>query len=137
MQVRSSNCVNFETCANEDVIVDFFGKLVNILSEPMMIYNMDETGLSIVHRVIAELGRRNVWAITSAEKGRTHTILTCVSASGYALPPFMIYPRKRMADDLKVGALPDTAFHCSDSGWVTGELFVKWFHFYHLQDPYL
>ena len=38
---------------------------------------MDETGLSIVHkpgRVVAELGRRNVWAVTSAEKGKTHTI---------------------------------------------------------------
>ena len=45
-------------------------------------FNMDKTGLSIVHkpgRVVAEFGRRNVWAITSAEKGRTHTVLTCVS----------------------------------------------------------
>ena len=77
-------------CANEDIIVYFFGKLgsiyarLNIVSKSMMIYNMDETGLSIVHkpgRVIAELRCRNVWAITSAEKGRTHTILTCVSFS--------------------------------------------------------
>ena len=44
-------------------------------------FNMEKTGLSIVHkpgRVVAEFGRRNVWAITSAEKGRTHTVLTCV-----------------------------------------------------------
>ena len=81
-------------------------------------------------RVVAELGRRNVWSVTSAEKGKTHTVLTCVSASGYALPPFMIYPRKRITEALKVGALPGTVFHCSDSGWITGELFVQWFHFF-------
>ena len=56
----------------------------------MQVYNCDETGVSIVHKsgkVLAKLGRRNVYAITSAEKGKTHTILSCVSASGYVLPP--------------------------------------------------
>ena len=126
-------------CANEEIVRDYFAKLaavcarLNILTKPMQLFNMDETGLSIVHkpgRVVAQLGRRNVWAITSAEKGKTHTILTCVSASGYALPPFMIYPRKRITDNLKVGALPGTSFHCSDSGWVNGELFVEWLKFF-------
>ena len=64
---------------------------LNLLSKPMQIYNMDETGVTIVHKsgkVVTEVGHRNVWAITSAEKGKTHTILTCVSASGSALPLF-------------------------------------------------
>ena len=126
-------------CANEEIIRDYFAKLgamcarLNILAKPMQIFNMDETGLSIVHkpgRVVAQLGRRNVWAITSAERGKTHTVLTCASASGYALPPFIIYPRKRITDNLKVGALPSTAFHHSDSGWVNAELFIKWFEFF-------
>ena len=94
---------------------------------------MDETGLSIVHkpgRVISELGRRNVWAITSAEKGKTHTVLTCVSASGFVLPPFVVYPRKRITDNLKVGAVPGTSFNCSNSGWVNADLFYKWLSFF-------
>ena len=65
-----------------------------VLTKPMQIYNMDEMGFSIVHKhgtVVTQVGRRNVWAITSADKGKTHMIVTCVSASGYALPPF-IYP---------------------------------------------
>ena len=70
-----------------EVTVDFFGKLgsvyalFNILSKPMQIFNMDKTGLSIVHkpgRVVEELDRCNVWSITSAEEGKNHTILTCV-----------------------------------------------------------
>ena len=35
-----------------------------------------------------------------------------------------------MTDNMKVGAIPGTAFHCSDSGWVNGELFYKWFGFF-------
>ena len=126
------------TSANDEIMRDYFAKLAsvcarhNILSKPMQIYNMDETGISIVHkpsRVIAEYGRRNVWAVISAEKGKTHTVLACASAAGYSLPPFMIYPRKKMTARLREGSFPGTVFHCSDSGWVTGELFVKWFEF--------
>ena len=39
----------------------------------------------------------------------------------------MIYPKKRITDNLKVGALPSTSFHHSDSEWVNAELFIKWF----------
>ena len=141
LTIRSAQSLSHSraACANKDNIIDFFGKLgsvyarLNIISKPMQIFNMDKVGLSIVHkpgRVVAALGRRNVWAITSAKKGRTHTILTCVSASGFTLPPFMIYPRKRITEQLKVGALPGSAFHCSESGWVTSELFMQWFHFF-------
>ena len=77
---------------------------LDILSKPMQIFNVDETGVSVVHKpgkVITELGRKIVWSVTSAERGKTHTVLACVSASGFAIPPFMIYPRKRMSDRLK------------------------------------
>ena len=54
--------------------------------------------ISIVHKpgkVVTEMGRRNVYALTSAERGKTHSVLACVSASGYVLPPMLIYRRKR------------------------------------------
>ena len=141
LTLRSSQSLSYSraACTNEEIIKDYFSKLgavcagLNILTKPMQIFNTDETGLSIVHKpgkVITELGRRNVWSITSAEKGKTHTILTCVSASGYALPPFMIYPRKRVTDNLKVGCFPGSVFHCSDNGWVICPLFIEWFEFF-------
>ena len=46
----------------------------------MQIYNCDETGVTVVHKpgkVVAEMGRYKVYAVTSGEKGKTHTILTC------------------------------------------------------------
>ena len=102
----------------------------------MLIYNCDETGISVVHKpgkVIAELGHRNVYAVTSnsAEQGKTHTVLSCVSASGYVLPPMIIYPRKKsVPDSLKGGAILGTLFKNSESGWINGQLFIEWFQFF-------
>ena len=119
----------------------FFGKLGSVyglISKPMLIFNCDETGVNIVHKpskVIAELGCRNVYAVTAAERGK-HTILSGVSASGYVLPPMMIYPRKKcVPDKLKEGAVPGTLFKSSESGWVNSELYIEWFKFFLKQMP--
>ena len=43
----------------------------------MQIFNIEETGVSVVHKVgkvVAEVGRR-VWTITSGERGKTHTVV--------------------------------------------------------------
>ena len=125
--------------ASDEQIKDFFEKLggifacLNLLIKPMQIFNLDESGISTVHkpgRVITELKHKNLWAFTSGEKGKTHTILTCVSASGQALPPMMIFPRKRLSDKLKEGAPAGTLFSCTDNGWITREKYLEWIKFF-------
>ncbi len=126
--------------ANMETINDFFGKLgaiygrLNLISKPMQVYNCDKTGISVVHKpgkVVAELGRRHVYALTSAERGKTHTVLSCVSASGYTMPPMMVYPRKKaVPEQCKAGALPCTLFASSSSGWINTDLFLQWFSFF-------
>ena len=100
----------------------------------MLVYNADETRVTIVHKpskVVAELGRRNVHSVTSAERGKTHTVLSCVSASGHVLPPCIIYPRKRkVPDNFREGAVPDTLFAHSDSGWMNYDIYFEWFEFF-------
>ena len=122
--------------SSKETIEEFFAKLggicarLNLLAKPMQLFNVDETGISIVHKpgkVVTELGRRNVWGITSAERGKTHTVVTCVSASGFSIPPMIIYPRKRMTAKLTEGALSGTLFDCSDNGWINQELYLRWF----------
>ena len=97
-------------------------------------YNCDETGMTIVHKpgkVIAQLGRRNVYAITSAERGKTHTVVSCVSASGYSLSPMIVYPRKKcVPENCKEGAIPNTLFANSANGWINTELYLQWFDFF-------
>jgi hypothetical protein len=124
-------------CSSKEVVDDFFAKLgavygrLNLISKPMNIFNVDETGIGIVHKVgkvVAEVGRHKVHSLTSAEKGRTHTVVTCVSASGNSLPPLMIYPRKRrLPEKARVGAVAGTVFMVSDNGWINREIYLEWF----------
>ena len=96
----------------------------------MLIYNADETGVGIVTKpgkVFAEIGRRNVYTITAAESGKTHTVMSCVSASGSTLPPLMVYPRKRsVPDKMRAGVVGGTLFEVSDNGWINKEMFLVW-----------
>ena len=62
--------------------------------------NVTKAGSSVAYepgKVIAEWGHKNVYTVTSAEQGRMHTVLSCVSASGYVLSPMILYPRKMFA----------------------------------------
>ena len=60
-------------CSNKQNITDFLAKLCrrfNLLSKPMQVYNADESGIGIVHKpgkVLAEVGRCNVYSVTSVE----------------------------------------------------------------------
>jgi hypothetical protein len=107
-----------------------YGRL-NLITKPMQIYNVDETGITVVHspgKVFSAVGRKHVYSITSGERGKTHTVVVCVSASGHAIPPLMIYPRKMaVPDNMKIGAVPGTIF---DNGWITQEIYFEWFKFF-------
>ena len=96
----------------------------------MLIYNVDQTGVGIVTKpgkVFAEIGRHNVYTVTAAERGKTHTIMFCVSASSSTLPLVMVYPRKRSVPvKMRAGAVGDTLFEVSDNGWINKEIFLVW-----------
>ncbi|KAJ2950879.1 hypothetical protein O0L34_g5239 [Tuta absoluta] len=98
---------------------------------PDRIYNCDETGISVVpktrSKVIAATGKKQVGALTSAERGTTITVEICFNAAGTYMPPMFIYPRKRMKKELLYGAPPNAWAECSDSGWITTEIFFMWF----------
>ena len=52
-------------------------------------------------------------------------------ASGQALPPMLIYPRKKcVPEHFKKGAVPNTLFSNSGNGWINTDLYLKWFNFF-------
>ena len=74
------------TSASKVVIDDFFAKLgslygrLNLITKPMQVYNIDETGITVVHKpgkVFSAVGRKHVYALTSGEKAE-HILLWCV-----------------------------------------------------------
>ena len=104
------------------------------------IYNVDETGLLTVQtrnsKVFSLKGRRQVGAITSAEKGLLSTFAACMSAGGTFIPPFVIFPRQKMKAELKDGAPPGSEFACNPSGWMQTDIFMQWFdHFLKYAKP--
>jgi len=93
------------------------------------VWNVDETGFTAVHaprKILAKRGLKQVGKITSGEKGVTTTAVCAFSASGNYIPPMLIFKRKRMTELLLRGSPPGTLGACSDNGWITNELFLKW-----------
>ena len=62
------------------------------------IYNLDESGCATVQKVpkiIAQKGQKQVAQITSRERGELVTLCGIISATGVALPPVLVFPRKK------------------------------------------
>ena len=56
------------------------------------------------------------------------TVLVCVNAAGYAIPPMVIYARSNLSQHLTRGKVPGTMYVLSpNSGWIDSELFTEWF----------
>ncbi|KAL0858552.1 hypothetical protein ABMA27_012406 [Loxostege sticticalis] len=98
------------------------------------IFNVDETGLSIVQskypKIISRRGKKQIGAMSSAERGSLITIITCMSPAGIFVPPMIIFPRKNMSDRLMKGAPVGSIGRAHPSGWIQTYLFTQWFeHF--------
>ncbi|XP_022198888.1 tigger transposable element-derived protein 6-like [Nilaparvata lugens] len=129
---------------NKVNVCKFFDILKTVLDNHSFpahrIYNCDETGLLTVQsrstKVFALKGRRQVGAITSADRGLLSTFEVCMSAGGTFIPPFIIFPRKNMKAELTDGAPPGSEFACTQSGWMQADIFLKWFeHFLNHSKP--
>ena len=61
----------------------------------MQVFNVDDSGMNVTQhkgKVIAEVKRKGVHQVVAAEKGKNHTAIGCGSASGFVLPPMIIFP---------------------------------------------
>src|SRR6218665_1651797 len=103
------------------------------------IFNVDETGDCVnqkPHKILAKKGKKSISVIQNAKKGKTITVVCCVSAAGVYCPPLMIFPRKtfkaELLDRSPIGAIGAA----STSVWINEELFCRWFdHFMRFFQP--
>lgn len=129
---------------NREAVKEFFIILEAEMSKtnypPDRIFNVDETGLTIVQskvpQVLGKKGKRQIGALTAAERGSLCTLVCCMSASGMFVPPMMIFPRKNFTDILMKGAPPGAIGKVHPSGWIQSNLFTEWFrHFIDKTNP--
>ncbi|KAK9745716.1 hypothetical protein QE152_g6726 [Popillia japonica] len=83
---------------NRKDIEEYFSTLLkvlsnNLLDKPGRIYNMDESGLQVNNKpgkVVATKGSKDVYTVTSSEKGENVTVVSCCNPEGSFLPPVLI-----------------------------------------------
>ena len=64
--------------------------------------------------------------MTSAERGKTVTVLGCFNAGGTYAPLPVIFRGKRLKPKWAVGSPAGTVIRMTDSGWLSAETFVDW-----------
>ena len=73
------------------------------------------------------MGQKCVPVVGSDSKSHV-TVLACVNAAGYAIPPMIIYARSNLSQQLTRDEVPGTMYGLSpNSGWIDSELFTEWF----------
>ena len=100
----------------------------NLMNSPGQIYNVDECGIPLdpkAPNVIAKVGSKKVRYRSTGRKGQV-TIVGCGSAAGHVIPPTIIFDAKKLNHGWTGGELPGTTYGCSESGWITTDLFDSW-----------
>ena len=135
LSIRKAQATNIARAVgfNRPKVLEFFQVYSVVFSifsfPPSNIWNMDETGVTNVHRphnIIATKGVRQVAKMTSGERGQMVTLICAMNAIGNYLPPMFIFPRVRMVEGLLTGSPPQSVGHANPSRWTDHELFVKW-----------
>lgn len=101
---------------------------------PNNIFNVDECGLTTVHkpdRVISRRGRKQVGRITAAERGTVVSMALAVCANGTRVPPFLIFPRARFQPHFINGGPVGCVGGANPSGYMNGENFLEFIKHFH------
>ncbi|KAG5848689.1 hypothetical protein ANANG_G00101490 [Anguilla anguilla] len=91
------------------------------------VWNMDETSTTTVQvpdKVIASRGRKQVGAMTSAERGTLVTMAMAVNSQGNSTPPQFVFPRKKFHDHFIRDGPTGCVGTASGSGWMQEQDFL-------------
>lgn len=113
---------------------NYFRVMDKIKVGPNDVWNVDETGVSTVHktvRVISRCGRKQIGQITSAERGNLVTLVQAVSAAGMRAPTYFVFPRARFQPHFLNGGPLGAKGGANPSGWINTDLFLDFLKHFH------
>lgn len=90
------------------------------------VFALDETSTKTVQKpgkVIAKKGHKQLNKVTSGERGTLVTTCCAISATGSALPPAMVFPRKTYKAFMINGAPTGTLGLAQPTGWMNSDIF--------------
>ena len=122
----------FSTVNNLRHYFQLLGKTLedgNFIQRPQDIYNCDETVIDLNKSSQKVVVPRKMRVSHSRQVSTTEHISMhcCVSAAGYAMPPFIIYKGSFPGGNYTVGGPDGALYGRQQSGFMDGELFLKWF----------
>ena len=132
---RGDNTVHVRMDAvNEDTITHYFDLLKQTLvdnsltNSPERIYNVDETGVPLDPRTPNVVTRKETKKVQYRSTGKKSqiTVVACGSATGQIIPLTVNFEAKRVNNAWTRNELTGMTYGCSDSGWLTTELFESW-----------
>ncbi|CAF3853356.1 unnamed protein product [Rotaria sp. Silwood1] len=96
---------------------DLLSKVIqenDLANRPGQIFNCDETGMSdsiSYSKVLVHRQTTTAYRTQGGTGGKSYTsVMFCASATGFLLPPFVIYKSKRLFQEWCVGGPPNTGF---------------------------
>jgi len=90
LSLSRAQCMNQPAVNKYFDILDREMKKLGLTDKPASVYNCDESGLSLVpesQKIVGRKGKKNVYQITSGERGVLTTVLPCYNAAGDYIPP--------------------------------------------------
>ena len=134
----STNICRGRAAINRNVILPYYRNLAisfkslfdDIKRLPAsQIFNYDETNFT------NDPGRKKVLVprgFGRVELVQDHTktsvsLMFCGSASGFVLPPMIIYKAENLWDGWTTGGIPGAVYSQTPSGWFNSQKFLEWF----------
>ncbi|XP_072395338.1 uncharacterized protein [Diabrotica undecimpunctata] len=103
--------------------------LEKIKLNPARLYNSNETEIITVQTkhppIISLKDKKQVCAVTAAERGSPVTVVFCKSAIGGYVSPLFVFSRKNMKAELVDGTPHGSIAACHPSGWIQ-HIFTQW-----------
>ncbi|KAJ8321017.1 hypothetical protein KUTeg_002604 [Tegillarca granosa] len=114
-----------------ECINNYFTELDKILTKydlkdkPHLIYNVDEKGINTGGTKPPNIvtSKEKVAQVVTSERSQTITVLGCGNAAGANIPPFLVFPEKRMLPELLTGATPGCDGTVSETGYSNSDIF--------------
>ena len=123
-------------CTKEEVINHWFIECLKPTLDSLgrhdhreRVFNVDKVGFPLSGRpssVLVRRGTKSSQCMTPGSGQDNITVQVACSASGYLLPPYVVYTGQRLMDDLTYGGPLGTRYSVSANGWMTGPTFINW-----------